>query len=134
MDSEKRKYRPSIPGILGVALIIAGLIGLYSGPAMSQYVFMPKEIRANQVLTQAQTDLAGAEGFLSLHGSTAGMAVGTEKKTRSGVTLYQVSGDWHSVYPQAVVKGRLISRGDVESGNPVIILDDSGEWGKPGFR
>ena len=52
MDSKKIKYRPSIPGILGAALIIAGLIGLYSGPTMSQYVFTPKEIKTNQVLTQ----------------------------------------------------------------------------------
>ena len=125
MDSKKKKNRPSIPGILGAGLIIAGLIGLYSGPTMSQYVFTPKEIKANQVLTQAQTDLEGTEGFLSLHGSTAGMAVGTEKKTRSGVTLYQVSGDWHSLYPQEAVQGRLIARGDVESGNPVIVLDES---------
>ncbi|MBR2823341.1 MAG: ABC transporter permease [Clostridia bacterium] len=121
----KKKYRPSVPGVLGAMLVIAGLIGLYSGPAMSQYVFAPKDINASQVLSETQKELGTDSGSIALHGSTAGLAVGTEKKTVSGVTLYRVSGDWHSVYAQELVRGRLIAAGDVEAGSQVAVLDES---------
>ena len=120
----KKKHRPSIPGILGAVLILAGLMRLYSGPDISQYVFSPRNIRVSEALLQAETEQAGADGAIALHGSTAGIAVETEKKSQSGVTLYQVSGDWHSVYAQSAVSGRLLTKGDVEGKNQVILLDE----------
>ena len=111
----KKKNRPSIPGILGAVLILAGLMGLYSGPDISQYVFAPRDIRVGEALLQAETEQAGADGSIALHGSTAGIAVETQKKSQSGVTLYQVSGDWHSVYAREAVSGRLLTKGDRKS-------------------
>ena len=120
----KKKNRPSIPGILGAVLILAGLTGLYSGPDISQYVFAPRDIRVGEALLQAETEQAGADGSIALHGSTAGIAVETQKKSQSGVTLYQVSGDWHSVYAREAVSGRFLTKGDVEGKKQVILLDE----------
>lgn len=116
-----RKYRVSILGAVGILLIIAGLTGLYNGPEISQYAFAPAGQDTQKILEQVEKDLDNAFPAVSLHGTRGGVTLDTEKKNQGGVTLYQVDGDWHSVYPQEFTAGRPLSRGD--HGQAVIVLD-----------
>ena len=116
--------RVSILGILGLGLVLAGLIGLYSGPRVSQYAFAPKEMDAAEMLSAVEKELEGAFDVAALHGISPGVSIGTEQKSQEGVTLYQVSGEWHEAYPQTFQTGRPLSRGDQQAGSAVIVLDD----------
>ena len=116
-----KKYRVSILGVVGILLIAAGLTGLYNGPEISQYAFAPGSLDTEKILEQVEKDLDSAFPAVSLHGTKGGVTLDTEKKNQGGITLYQVDGDWHSVYPQEFTAGRPLSRGDY--GQAVIVLD-----------
>ena len=117
----RKKVRVSLLGAAGALLLLAGLCGLYSGPEISQYAFAPENQDTGKILEQAEKELDGAFPAVSLHGSRGDLTLETEKRKQGGITLYQIRGDWQSVYTQAFTAGRPLSRGDY--GHAVIVLD-----------
>ena len=119
----KKKTRLSWLSLLGILLLLGGLAGLYSGPEISQYAFAPTELRADKALEKMGESLQDAYAALALHGSSHGVSLETEKKSQGDITLYQVAGEWNSVYPQVMTAGRPVNPQDQRSGQRVIVLD-----------
>lgn len=109
-----------IPGVL---LLLAGLIGLYSGPKLCQYVFLPGEKEYSQQLTEIEKKWDSLFPVVSLHGVAENISLTAGERTQEEVTLYEVMGGYSEVYPRRYVAGRSLSRGD--AGSQVIVLDEA---------
>ena len=126
MDEMKKIKPVSFLAILGTALILAGLIGLYGGAGteISQYAFAPGEGDPKKILESALQSWEDAYTAVCLHGISPGAVLSTAEKSRSDVALYETDAGYHTVYPREFTAGRPISAADVETGSRVIVLDD----------
>ena len=117
----KKKRRISWLAIPGMILVLAGLIGLYSVPEVSQYAFLPAGGDYNELLARAEEKWADAFPAISLHGTAEEMTMKAGSSTRSEITLIEAAGGYFEVYPRPFAAGRPLSRGDGK--NRVIVLD-----------
>ena len=118
----KKKRRISWLVIPGMTLVLAGLIGLYSVPEVSQYAFLPAGGDYNELLARAEEKWADAFPAVSLHGTAEEMTMKAgSSSTRSEITLIEAAGGYFEVYPRPFAAGRPLSRGDGK--NRVIVLD-----------
>ena len=120
----KKKHFPILT-VFGILLLLAGLIGLYSGPEISQYVFLPDSGTGDyrEKLAAAEERWEGAFPAISLHGTADQVSLTTSGRSQGEVTLYEVQEGYFEVYPRRFTAGRPLSRGD--RGNRMIVLDDA---------
>lgn len=118
--SGKRKF-PWI-AVLGLLLAAAGLWGLYSGPDISQYVFLPGAENLADTLAKAEEQGVGIFPALSLHGVAEKASLSAGSRSQGEITLYEVAGSYAEVYPRRFLTGRPVTRGD--AGRRVIVLDE----------
>ena len=117
--SEKRRWPwGAIPGLI---LILAGLIGLYGVPRLSQYAFLPGTGDYAEQMTRAEKKWGDAFAAVSLHGAAEKVSLTAGTKNREGITLYEVMGGYFENYPRAFAAGRPLARGDGK--NRVMVLD-----------
>lgn len=116
-----KKHRLSCLFFLGLLLIAGGLIGLYRGPEISQYAFLPGKTEAQEILTQAEKKWTGSFPAVSLHGWVENVSLTAGDRTQGEVTLWETMGGYFEIYPRRFVLGRPLSRGD--GTDRVIVLD-----------
>lgn len=111
---------------LGLVLIVCALIGLYSGPSLMQYAFLPEG-----TLPDLQESMETVRGelpdyILSVHAVQNGASVSTEDggKSQSDVVLYMAGARYSECYPQRVVSGRPLTYADVADREHSIVLDE----------
>lgn len=118
----KRKFSwLTVPGLL---LLMAGLIGLYSGPEISQYVFLPggEGTKYGELLSETEKKWEGSIPAGSLHGLVSGVSLTAGNRSEGEVTLYETMGGFFETYPRRFRTGRPLTRGD--AGKRVIVLDE----------
>ena len=118
----KRKFSwLTVPGLL---LLMAGLIGLYSGPEISQYVFLPggEGTKYGELLSETEKKWEGSIPAGSLHGLVSGVSLTAGNRSEGEVTLYETMGGFFEIYPRRFRTGRPLTRGD--AGKRVIVLDE----------
>ena len=119
MKTSRKFPRRALPGLI---LILAGLIGLYRGPEISQYVFLPGQADYAALLAGTEEKWDGAFPAVSLHGAAEGVSLSAGAQSVGNVTLYETMGGYFEVYPRQFSAGRPLTRGDGK--NAVIVLDD----------
>lgn len=120
-----RRFRLSIVLPLGLAMLIAGIIGLSTGPAVLQYAFLPPADQTGLLSSFSDLRTAQEASFplMTLHGQKSGVTLSVGSKSQNDVMLYLTGPSWYEVYPRRYLCGRPISRMDVEQGGKVIVLD-----------
>ncbi len=110
----------------GLVLIVCALIGLYSGPNLMQYAFLPEGTLPDlqESMENVRSELPGYT--LSLHAVKNGASVSTEDggKSQSDVVLYMAGARYSECYPQRVVSGRPLTYADVIDKEHSIVLDE----------
>ncbi len=119
----KEKLRLPWGTVLGLLLVVAGLAGLYSGPEMSQYVFLPGSEDYGTSLARAEEAWGNAFSAVSLHGTAEGVSLTAGNGSGDGITLCEVMGGYFEVYPRRFSAGRPLTRGDGK--DRVIVLDEA---------
>ncbi len=117
-----RRRRISWLTALGLLLALAGVIGLYSGPEISQYAFPAGGKDPAELLSRAEDKWGNEFPTLSLHGTAEKTSVSTEQAARDELILTETAGGYFEIYPRRFVSGRPLTRGD--RGRAVIVLDE----------
>ena len=126
MGKMKKSIHFSFLALIGILLVAAGLIGLYSAPKLSQYAFLPAAEKTEETLERLdalQENLRESFPLITIHGQKSGVTLTAGTVSRNEVCLYLTGPGWHEVYPRRYLSGRPISRLDVENGSRVIVLD-----------
>ena len=119
----KQKKRIPWLTLLGILMILGGLAGLFTGPSVSQYVFLPGEIDGAALLKTADEKFEGAFSATSLHGVTEDVSLKAGETSQGEITLYQTLGDYFHVYPRTFAAGRPLAWS--EGSARVIVLDSA---------
>ena len=123
----KHRVTFSVALTVGILLLCAGLAGLWSGPDLVQYAFLPRsgtESAIQEQMENVRTNLKDSFPLLTLHGEKTGVSLRSGNKVQENVCVYLAGANWHEVYPRQFTAGRPVSRTEAEAGAPVIVLDE----------
>ena len=86
---------------LGLVLIVCALIGLYSGPGLMQYAFLPEGTLPDLQASMENVRSELPDYILSVHAVQNGASVSTEDggKSQSDVVLYMAGARYSECYP-----------------------------------
>lgn len=120
----KRKHF-SLLLLIGCLLMILAAIGLYSGPNVTQFAFVPdNELKATiDAMNGVYEELP--ESTVTLHAVQHDCFVSTDYDTSvSDVMVYMVGIRWNEVYPQQLTYGRTLSYFELLNRVRSVVLDD----------
>ncbi len=124
----KQGFRMTLLLLLGAALLLGGLAGVWLSPEVIQYAFVPPagktaaELQA--LLEDAREVLQESFPLLTLHGQRSGVTLTAGTRSRDDICLYQVASGWNEVYPRRFLAGRPVSPLEAAEGAAVIVLDE----------
>lgn len=123
-NEENRRRGGRFPGwaLPGILLVLAGLLGLWSVPAGSQYAFLPgSETNWREKMNEAEERWAEPFPGMCLYGTADGAALTAGECSQEDICLTEVMGDYFHVCPRSFSAGRPLSAGD--EGEQVIVLE-----------
>ena len=111
---------------LGLVLIVCAMVGLYSGPNLMQYAFLPEGTLPDLQESMENVRSELADYTLSVHAVRNGASVSTADggKSQSDVVLYMEGARYNECYPQRVVSGRPLTYADIADREHSIVLDE----------